>query len=76
MATHVHNTQNNKFSISLQYIITEVSDEVDFLHVDKHESSLQIDNMIFDGDPKVRKFAMPLQYLQKKLELMFLFANR
>ena len=28
----------------------KVSDEVDFLHVDNHESSLQIDSMIFDGD--------------------------
>ena len=27
-----------------------MSDEVDFLHADKHESSLQIDRMIFDGD--------------------------
>ena len=27
-----------------------MSDEVDFLHADKHESFLQIDSMIFDGD--------------------------
>ena len=47
---HAQITQNNKFYISLQYLKKEVSDEVDFLHVDKHESCLQIDTMIFDGD--------------------------
>ena len=42
--------QNNKFAISLQYLQKEVSDEVDFLYADKHESFLQIDTIIFDGD--------------------------
>ena len=42
--------QNNKFAISLQYLQKEVSDEVDFLYADKHESFLQIDSIIFDGD--------------------------
>ena len=46
-------TQNSKFAISLQYFKKEFSDEVDFLHVDKYESFLQIDNMIFDGDGQV-----------------------
>ena len=36
--------------ISLQYLKKEVRDKVDFLHADKHESFLQIDTMIFDGD--------------------------
>ena len=27
-----------------------MSDKVDFLHADKHESYLQIDTMIFGGD--------------------------
>ena len=49
MARHAQITQNNKFAISLQYLKKEVSDEVDFLHADKHESFLQIDTMIFDG---------------------------
>ena len=48
MIRHAHITQNNKVAISLQYIKKEVSDEIDFSHVDKHESSLQIDTMIFD----------------------------
>ena len=50
VARHAHVTQSNKVAISLQYIEKEESDEIDFSHVDKHESSLQIDTMIFDGD--------------------------
>ena len=46
MARHAQITQNNKFTISLQYLKKEFSDEVDFLHADKHESLLQIDSMI------------------------------
>ena len=37
----------------------EMNDEIDFLHADNHESFLQIDTMIFDGDgpafPKLPK---------------------
>ena len=47
---HTQITQNNKFVISFQYLKKEVSDEVDFLYADKHESFVQIDSMIFDGD--------------------------
>ena len=50
VSRHAQVTQNNKFAISLQYLKKEVSDEVDFLHVDKHKSFLQIDPMIFGGD--------------------------
>ena len=50
MARHAQITQNNNFSLSLQYLKKEVSDEVDFLHADKNENYLQIDTMIFDGD--------------------------
>ena len=39
----------------------EVSDEVDFLHADKHESFLKIDTLIFDDD------AMSSQYLKKEI---------
>ena len=49
VASHPHITQNNNFAISLQYLKKEVSDEVDFLYADKHESFLQIDTMIIDG---------------------------
>ena len=50
VARYAQITQNNKFAISLQYLKKEVRDKVDFLHADKHESFLQIDTMIFDGD--------------------------
>ena len=36
-------SQNSKFTMSLQYIKKEVGDEVDFLHVDKYQCSLQVD---------------------------------
>ena len=54
---HVQSTQNNKFAISLQYLKKDVSDEVDFLHVDKHRGLLQIDTMILmeTGIPKIPK---------------------
>ena len=44
MDTHI--TQNNKFAISLQYRKNEVSDEVDILCADKHESLMQFGTMI------------------------------
>ena len=37
MTRYAQITQNNKFVLSLQYL-REVSDEVDILHTDKHES--------------------------------------
>ena len=46
MGRHTHITQNNKFAISLQHLKKEVSDAVDLLHADKHESLLQIDTII------------------------------
>ena len=67
VARHAQITQNNKFAISLQYLKKEVSDEVDFLHADKHESFLQINTMIFDGDGRIfqssqnSKFGISLQ---------------
>ena len=49
LARHAHITLNNKFPISLQYLQKELSDEVDFLHADKHENILQVDSMILMG---------------------------
>ena len=43
----------NEFAISLQNLKKEVSDEVDFLYVDKNESFLQVVMMIFDGDAEI-----------------------
>ena len=57
MVRHAQITQNNKFAISLQYLKKQVSDAVDLLHAYKHESFIQIDTMIFDGDgPAFSKF--------------------
>ena len=53
MTRHAQFIQNNKFAISLQYLKREVSDEVDFSHLDKHGSFLKTDKMIFDGDSQV-----------------------
>ena len=44
-ARHVQIIWNKKFSISLQHVKKQVSDAVDFLHADKHESL--IDSKIF-----------------------------
>ena len=49
MSRHAQITQNNKFAISLQYLKTGVSDEVNVLHADKHDSLLQIDMTILMG---------------------------
>ena len=57
LTRHAQITQNT-FVTSLQYFF-EVSDEVHFLHVDKHESLQQIGIMILMGMsiPKVPKIA-------------------
>ena len=84
VARHAKITQNNKCAISLQYLKKELDDEVDFLHVDKHESLLQIDSMILMRMVKHSqsfqnsKFAMSLQYLKKenKDKVDFLHADK
>ena len=84
MARRAQITQNNKFPISLQYLKKELSDEVDFLHADKHESLLQIDNMILmrvvrhPQSYQNSKFAMSLQCLKKEVkdEVDFLHADK
>ena len=61
-----------------------MSDEVDFLHADKHESLLQIDSMIVMGTFKHShsfqnsKCAMSLQYLKEEVkdEVGFLHADK
>ena len=84
VARHAQITQSNKFAISLEYLKKEVSDEVDFLHADKHKSFLQIGTMTFDGDGQEfskfpnSKFAMSLPYLQKEVrdKVDFLHADK
>ena len=60
-----------------KYLKKLVSDEVNFLHTDKHERFLQIDTMICDGD-KYSQFAISLEYLKKKVgdEVAFLRADK
>ena len=73
VARHANITQNNKFAICLRFHKEEVSDEVDFLHVDKHETLQQIDIRILMGMVKHSQsfqnntFAMSLQYLTKEV---------
>ena len=42
MLKHSQSSQNSKFAMTLQYLKKEVRDEVNFLHVDKHQSFLQV----------------------------------
>ena len=37
---HAQITQNNKFTISLQYLTKEAGEEIDFLHAEEHEGFL------------------------------------
>ena len=80
MPRHAQITQNNKSAISLQYLKKEVSDEIDILHPDKHDSLLKIDTKILMGMVKHpqssqnSKFETFLQYL-KKDKIDFLHAN-
>ena len=62
------------FAISLQYLKKGVSDEVDFLHADKHGSFLQIDSMIVSmgmvkhsQSYQNSKFSISSQYLEKEV---------
>ena len=57
----------------VQYFKKEVSDKVDFLHANSHESFPQIDTLIlvemikhFQGSQN-SKFAMPLKYRRKEV---------
>ena len=43
IARHAQSIQNNKFTISLQYLKENIKDEADVLHKDKHQSFLQAD---------------------------------
>ena len=43
MVKHFQSSQNSKFTISVQYLKKEDSDDVDFLHADKYRSGLQVD---------------------------------
>ena len=70
---HAQSTQNNKFTISLQYLKENLKDEVDFLPADKHQRIFQSDNIILDvclarhaQVTQNNKFAISQQYPKKK----------
>ena len=71
MVRHVQITQNNKFAISFQNLKKDVSDEVEFLHADKHEL-VQMESMILMGmvrhsqSSQNSELAMSLHYLKKR----------
>ena len=46
VARRAESTQNNKFTISLQYLKENVKNEIDFLLAYKRQSFLQIDTII------------------------------
>ena len=46
VAKHAQSTQNNKFTISLEYIKENLKDKVYFLLADKRQRCLQIDTII------------------------------
>ena len=72
-AGHAQSTQNTMFIISLQYPENEGRAEVDFLHVDKHQTILQIDRINLGGydqaGPQIIQncnFVNSLEYLKKE----------
>ena len=70
---HAQSTQNNQFAISLQYLKKDVSDELDFLHADKHKGLPQIDTMTLMEicrhyqKSQNNEFSMSLQYFKKEV---------
>ena len=46
IARHAQSTQSNMFTISLQYLMENVEDEVDFLPADKRQRFIQSDIII------------------------------
>ena len=42
IARHVQSIQYSRFVISLQYLKKEETDEIDFLHADKHQTIVQV----------------------------------
>ena len=46
IARHAQSIQNDNFALSFQYLMETWKDEVDFLHVGKHQRFHQIDIII------------------------------
>ena len=65
-ARHAESTQNNNYAISRQCLKKAVSNEVDFLHADKHLNFLQVDTTFFIV---FMYLARPVSSTQKNLYL-------
>ena len=86
VARHAQIIQNNKFTISLQYLEKEVSDTVDFLHEQASKKACYnwyilwfLMRMVkYFQSPRNSKFAMSLQNLKKEVrgEVDFLHADK
>ena len=85
VARHTQIAKNNKFPILSQYLKKEVSNKIEFLHPDKHESLLQVDTMILmrmvkhsqSSQCSQCQLAMSFNISKKKLdEVDFLYANK
>ena len=46
---HAQSTQNSEFVIPLQYFKKEGIDEIDFVHVDEHQTIRQVDTISLGG---------------------------
>ena len=71
MAKHAKSTQN-LFAISLQYLKNKGRDEVGFLHVDKHQTLLQVDTISLGGHGQ----SCPKSSKQVQNEVDFLQASK
>ena len=73
VARHAQSTENNKFTISLQYVKENVKDEVDFLPADKCLRFLRSDTITLGVCGQAftitqnNKFAISLQYVKKEV---------
>ena len=85
VAKPAQSTQNDKFTISLQYVKENVKDETDFLPVGKRKRFLHIDSIILGvcvakhaQITQNNTFAIFLQYLKKEVsdEVDFLHADK
>ena len=79
---HVQSTENNQFTISLQYLNENVKDEVDFLPADKCQRFLQCYTIILgvcgQACLAIFKFAISLQHVKKEVSdaVDFLHADK
>ena len=72
MSVVLQSTQNNNYVMFLLYLKKGVSDEVDFLNADKHQSFLKAVSIYFDGFDQAfskypEKLTISLWYCKKEV---------